>query len=65
MLIPPDGLCRVILDEMEHMDELNEWEHEFVDSNSRRTEFTDKQKEIIRKFADKYDFNCTRNIGNR
>ena len=55
MIIPNDKACRDILEEMEEMEELTQWEKDFVDSNQDRMFFTGRQKEIFASFADKYD----------
>lgn len=64
MLLPPDALCRAILDEMSQFDSqpLSDFEKSFISSNTTRTYFTDKQKEVIRGFAMKYVLNCTKGL---
>jgi hypothetical protein len=57
MIIPSNDVCVAVIDQMltEGFD-LTEWEESFCESNCARKEFTDRQKEIIAKFMDKYDF---------
>ena len=54
MILPTDDLCRRVIDQLAEEPNLNEWESEFVASNMRRQEFTDKQKLSISKLMDKY-----------
>jgi hypothetical protein len=58
MIIPNDDICRRIIDEMSEWedDERTASEGEFVESNIGRKTFTDKQKEVIQGFLDKYEF---------
>lgn len=61
MQVPPDALCRLVLDEMDSFkDQLTSFEVEFLRSNTRRLSFTDRQKEIVREFILKYDMHCTK-----
>jgi hypothetical protein len=55
MIIPNNEQCRRIIDECgEFMDELTEFEFDFVESNVYRPTFTDKQKEVCANLATKY-----------
>jgi hypothetical protein len=55
MIIPTNDECRRILSILSDEPKLTEWEAEFVESNMDRTEFTDKQRQVIGKFKEKYD----------
>ena len=57
-LLPNDAQCENVIKELlEHHEqhgELTPWEYEFCESNSERTWFSDKQKLVIQRFAQKY-----------
>lgn len=55
MILPKDDECRRIISELEDEPSLTEWEYEFITSNLHRTQFTDKQRESIARFKEKYD----------
>lgn len=66
MIIPNDGLCEKIIDEMYAIkDQLTDWELKFVQSNRGRLYFTDPQKATIAKFCNKYEFDCVKNQSNK
>ncbi len=62
MILFNDDTCQRIIKEMneEMQDELNDWEQGFAESNEFTKKFSPAQKEVIRNFADKYDFKCIR-----
>jgi hypothetical protein len=60
MILLSDEDCKNVIAEMANMDELNAFERSFVDSNIGRQTFSDRQKEIVSEFAEKYDFDCLR-----
>jgi len=62
MLLPNDTLCALIIEEMLTMpNQLTAWELEFAESNRRRVEFTDRQKEkVFALLIEKYQFDCMR-----
>ena len=53
MILPKDDSCRRVIDELKDEPNLTEWEYEFITSNLHRTEFTDRQREIIAKLMEK------------
>lgn len=55
MILPSDSRCREVLDDLEDEPELNSFEHEFIESNSFRQEFTTAQKEVVARMIAKYD----------
>jgi len=42
------------LDDADHIN-LSDWETEFIESNYERTEFTDKQRDVIDRMKKKYE----------
>lgn len=61
MTIPNDGLCRAVLDEMASFKEqLPAFEKDFLRSNERREFFTDKQKQTVRLFIQRYELHCAK-----
>lgn len=55
MIIPSNDQCRQAMKALEDEPNLSEWEYEFVTSNLRRSEFSDRQKEVIARLMEKYD----------
>jgi hypothetical protein len=55
MILLTDSECARILKELADEPALTEWESEFIESNITRETFTDRQREIITKFKEKYD----------
>lgn len=55
MTLPKNETCIRVLRELENDPALTQWESDFIDSNRGRTEFTDRQREIIAGFMDKYE----------
>lgn len=55
MIIPSDEECVRILNELEGEPTLTQWQSDFIDSNRWRSRFTDRQKEIIAEFKEKFD----------
>jgi hypothetical protein len=54
MILPNNDQCRRVMDELKDEPALTEWEYEFITSNLRRTEFTDRQKEVVARLMEKY-----------
>jgi len=52
-----DDVCREFLHDLDNADHINltDFETEFIESNYTRTEFTDKQKEVIERMKKKYE----------
>lgn len=56
MILPTQDQCRAAIQELlECEGDLTEWECGFVNSNEHRTEFSDRQREMIARFGEKYD----------
>ena len=55
MTLPKNETCVRVLKELENDPALTQWESDFIDSNRGRTEFTDRQREIIATFMEKYE----------
>lgn len=55
MTLPTNERCAQILKDLQDDPALTQWESDFIDSNRGRSEFTDRQREIIASFADKYE----------
>lgn len=55
MILPKNDQCRRVMLELKDEPTLTEFEYEFVTSNQTRTEFTDKQRDIIGRMMEKYD----------
>ena len=54
MILPNNDVCRRVMEELKDEPNLTEWEYEFITSNALRTEFTDKQKEVVSRLMEKY-----------
>lgn len=55
MTLPSHERCAKILKDLEDEPSLSQWEADFIDSNRGRTTFTDRQREIIAGFEEKYE----------
>jgi hypothetical protein len=55
MTLPNNERCAAILRDLEDDPALTQWESDFIDSNRGRVEFTDRQREIIARFMEKYE----------
>lgn len=55
MILPSDEECRRVLDELADEPNLTEWEATFIESNTGRQRFSDRQKETIHELIEKYD----------
>lgn len=55
MILPKNDQCRRVIQELKDDAALTEFEYEFITSNLHRTEFTDKQREVIGKLMEKYE----------
>jgi hypothetical protein len=55
MILPSNEECVRILKELEDDPALTQWESDFIDGNRGRTHFSDRQREIIADFAEKFD----------
>lgn len=56
MILPTNEECQAMVEEMLLFDDqLTEFEYDFVHSNTDRTVFSSRQKEILAEFAEKYD----------
>lgn len=55
MTLPDHDRCAQVLKDLQGDPALTQWESDFIDSNRGRTTFTDKQKEVIAGFMDKYE----------
>lgn len=55
MTLPSQERCVQILKDLDGDPALTQWESDFIDSNVGRTQFTDRQREIIASFAEKYE----------
>lgn len=55
MIIPNHDQCRQVMRDLADEPNLSEWEYEFVSSNVNRTEFSDRQKEVVARLMEKYD----------
>lgn len=55
MTLPSNERCVQVLKDLEGDPALTQWESDFIDSNRGRSDFTDRQKEIIASFIDKYE----------
>lgn len=56
-LLPTNDQCKRVIDLLQNDPALTEWEEEFVDSNRGRSEFSDKQKESVKRLMEKYECN--------
>lgn len=54
MTFPSNETCVRVLKELQNDPALTQWESDFIDSNRGRTEFTDRQREVIANFMEKY-----------
>lgn len=55
MILPNNEECARVLKELVDDPALTDWESDFIDSNLGRASFTDRQKEIIASFKEKYE----------
>lgn len=55
MTLPTNERCVQVLKDLADDPALTQWESDFIDSNRGRTEFTDRQREIIAAFCEKYE----------
>lgn len=55
MILPNDETCIRALKELADDPALTQWESDFIDSNRGRTNFTDRQREVIADFMEKYE----------
>lgn len=55
MILPTDEECARVLKELEDEPTLTQWQSDFIDSNRGRLHFTDRQKEIVAEFKEKFD----------
>lgn len=55
MILPNDEECARVLKELEGEPTLTQWQSDFIDSNRGRVRFTDRQKEIIAEFREKFE----------
>lgn len=55
MILPSNDECERVLKELEDEPSLTQWQADFVDSNRGRKFFTDRQREIIAEFKEKFD----------
>lgn len=55
MVLPTNETCVRVLKELKDDPALTQWESDFIDSNLGRSEFTDRQREIIGNFIEKYE----------
>lgn len=55
MTLPSNERCAQVLKDLEDDPALTQWESDFIDSNRGRTEFSDRQKEVIAAFIEKYE----------
>lgn len=59
MLLPSQVTCARVIHDMQFPDfyrQLTAFEQDFVNSNRRRDHFTDRQREVIAGFLNKYEF---------
>lgn len=55
MILPSDEECVRVLKELEDDPALTQWQSDFVDSTRGRTRFSDRQKEIVAEFKEKFE----------
>lgn len=55
MVLPNNETCVRVLKELKDDPALTQWESDFIDSNLGRADFTDRQREVIATFMEKYE----------
>ena len=55
MILPDDERCIQVMEALLNEPHLSAWEHDFVSSNLDRTEFSDRQKEVIQRLIEEYE----------
>ncbi len=55
MTLSSNERCAVVVKELDGDPELSQWEQDFISSNRGRTDFSDRQKEVIARLEDKFE----------